>query len=406
MANDFYSKSGNPATRAQGSSATIRNEFLIVEQGFDKLPTLTGNGLKLVRINSGATALEAVSNIAANIVNTPAGNIAAVDVQSALNELDEEHYNPNYLINGKFGIWQRGTSLTAGTGKRYLADRFFTDSTGSTVAPSRQTFTLGQTDVVGNPTYFHESVVASSAGAGNYAKQVHRIEGVSQFSGQTVTLSFYGKADASKNIAIEFVQNFGTGGSPSAEVTAIGVTTKALTTSWQKHTVTVTLPSVSTKTLGSNSDDYLSVGIWFDAGSSFNSRTNSLGQQSGTFDIAMMKLESGSVATPFYDKNIGNDFSLCQRYYQESTVLGNADTSSSTFAGGSWLMPVEMRASPTLTYEDDVGNASKLTLNSVNNIAISSGSITATSSRIQCNALMASSFVNWFRFSYTLDAEL
>src|SRR5580765_739461 len=75
----------------------------------------------------------------------------------------------NRLINGNFDLWRRGTSLSAGTGKRYLADRFYTNSTGSTVAPSRQAFTLGQTNVPGEPKYFHRAVVVSSAGAGNFA---------------------------------------------------------------------------------------------------------------------------------------------------------------------------------------------------------------------------------------------
>lgn len=59
MANDFFSASGNPATASQGSSATMRAEFASIEDGFDKLPALTGNGDKVIVVNSGGTALEA-----------------------------------------------------------------------------------------------------------------------------------------------------------------------------------------------------------------------------------------------------------------------------------------------------------------------------------------------------------
>ena len=38
-----------------------------------------------------------------------------------------------------------------------------------------------------------------------------RIEGVRTFAGQTITVSFYAKADAVKNINIELRQDFGTG---------------------------------------------------------------------------------------------------------------------------------------------------------------------------------------------------
>jgi hypothetical protein len=59
--NDFYSDSGVPATGATGSSSTIRAEFQLIEAAFDKMPTLTGNGGKVIAVNSGATALEAVA---------------------------------------------------------------------------------------------------------------------------------------------------------------------------------------------------------------------------------------------------------------------------------------------------------------------------------------------------------
>lgn len=62
MANDFYQDSGNPATGSSGSSALIRAEFASVEAGFDKLPTLSTNGGKLVKINAGGTAMEAADD--------------------------------------------------------------------------------------------------------------------------------------------------------------------------------------------------------------------------------------------------------------------------------------------------------------------------------------------------------
>lgn len=61
MANNFFTASGNPATNSQGLSATMRAEFESIEDGFDKLPTMTGNGLKVVGINAAGTSLEAVA---------------------------------------------------------------------------------------------------------------------------------------------------------------------------------------------------------------------------------------------------------------------------------------------------------------------------------------------------------
>ena len=272
--------------------------------------------------------------------------------------------NRSKIINGNFDVWQRGTSGSSG----YIADRWTTVSSGSTTAISRQSFTLGQTDVPDEPIYFHRVVVTSVAGAGSNAILVQRVEGVRNLAGQAATLSFWAKADASKNIAAEFVQVYGSGGSPSSATIAIGVTTIALTTAWQKFTVTVNIPSISGKTLGTAGDDFLSMNFWFDAGGDFNGRTNSLGQQSGTFDIAQVQLEAGDTATPFEHRSYGQELALCQRYYQTTfttkapqngTSISNVDnyyapawmhSSGSATVGSRVEFAVPMRAVPTITY--------------------------------------------------------
>jgi hypothetical protein len=225
----------------------------------------------------------------------------------------------NRIINGNFDHWERGTSFT---GSEYGADRWFSGRVGTTHTATRQGFTLGQTDVPGEPTEYHRTVVSSVAGASNFALLAQKIEDVRTIAGQQVTISFWAKVDATKNIAVELEQFFGTGGSPSANVTAIGTTKVSIGTSWQKLTVTATVPSISGKTLGTDGNHCLALQIWFDAGSNFNARTDSLGQQSGTFEIAQVQIEPGAVATPFEQRPIGTELALCQRYYQkfESTA--------------------------------------------------------------------------------------
>tara|TARA_R110000803_G_scaffold79057_3_gene144472 strand:+ start:2539 stop:3525 length:987 start_codon:yes stop_codon:yes gene_type:complete len=257
----------------------------------------------------------------------------------------------NAIINGNFDIWQRATSQTA---SNYgSADRWRHNISGSTQAVSRQAFTLGQTDVPNNPKYYSRTVVSSVAGAGSLVIMNQRIEGVGTFAGTTATLSFWAKADASKNIAIEFYQNFGTGGSPSTAVDEIGVTTVALTTSWAKHTVSAAIPSINGKTLGTNGNDNLQVSIWLDAGSTYNARTNSLGQQSGTFEFSQVQMEAGSVATTFEPRSVGEELALCQRYFQSTGVLAFFNVGRFTASAGAGLnflhFENEMRASPTLS---------------------------------------------------------
>jgi hypothetical protein len=263
----------------------------------------------------------------------------------------------NRIINGNFDIWQRGESQqSSGYGS---ADRWSLQHSGSTKTASQQAFTAGQTEVPGNPKYYLHHEVSSVAGTGNYCAPIQRIEGVETLAGQTATISFWAKADANKNIATEISQRFGTGGSPSAGVDGIGVTTHALTTSWQKFTATVSIPSISGKTIGSDGNDRFDLLFWFEAGSDFNSRTNSLGQpNNGTtyeVDIAQVQVEEGSVPTPFEHRPYGTELALCQRYFQrfESTntdaAIGFGMTTSATRAIIYVPWKVTMRAAPTIS---------------------------------------------------------
>ena len=256
----------------------------------------------------------------------------------------------NQIINGDFLFWQRATSQTS---SGYDSnDRWTNRHSGSTKTTSRQTFTLGQTDVPGNPKYYSRTVVTSSAGASNYVIQTQRIEGVGTLAGKTATLTFYAKADSTKNIATSFTQRFGTTGSPSSDVTGIEATTHALTTSWQKFSVTVDIPSISGKTLGTDNNDNLDLFFWFDAGSDFDAQNNSLGQQSGTFDIAHVSLVEGDATNeddPFSPRHIQQEFALCKRYYERMpgyNFAGFCATGTSAFAAIKYL---PKRATPTLS---------------------------------------------------------
>jgi hypothetical protein len=72
--------------------------------------------------------------------------------------------------------------------------------------------------------------------------------------------------------------------------------------------------------LGLTVNNYLGLVIFFDAGSDFNARTDSLGQQSGTFEIAQVQIEPGGVATPFEHRPIGTELALCQRYFYRPNI--------------------------------------------------------------------------------------
>lgn len=282
---------------------------------------IAGSPGALDTLNELAEALGDDANFAATVTNLLALKSNSADVYSKAASDDRYLVNSgplagfrNAIINGNFDIWQRGTSHVApGYGS---ADRWNNLRAGSSCTISRQAFALGQTEVPNSPTYFCRAIVTSTAGAANYSALSQNIEGVGTFAGQTVTVSFWAKADVARSIAIELVQLFGAGGSPSAAVKSIGVTKVLLGTAWQKLKATVTLPSVSGKTLGTDGDSSLTLVIWFDAGSNYNSRTQSLGQQFGAFDIAQVQLEPGAVDTVFERRPVATELNLCKRYGQ------------------------------------------------------------------------------------------
>lgn len=265
-------------------------------------------------------------------------------------DFEKVAFGKNYIINGGFNYWNYDTIQTKnGYGSD---DRWININTGSTKTHSRVASTDTERAFFNSP-YFSRTVVASVAGASNNVGKTHKIENVTKLAGKTITISFWAKADSAKNIAIELQQVFGTGGTPSEAVISISSQLIALTSTWQKKTITVTLPPIVGKTLGTDGVHTSSTNIvfWFDAGSDHNARTANLGQQSGTFDIAEVKLEEGSVATPWtpYEGEFGGEIQACQRYYQ---IVAWSDRKTATAAGQylhqSIRLPITMRVTPTI----------------------------------------------------------
>lgn len=196
----------------------------------------------------------------------------------------------NVFLNGDMSVWSLGTGPFTVSGS-YSADNVQLLLTTSTASVTQQAL-----DVTDPFAYAVRTAVTSGGVAGSLAAQYFVFNNVRTFAGETVTLSFYARATASgKFLSTEIAQNFGSGG--SAQVTSIGTTKIALSTSLTRYSYTFTMPSLAGKTIGTG--HFIGILIWFDAGSNWNSRSSSLGNQSGTFDITGMQLERGSVATPF-----------------------------------------------------------------------------------------------------------
>ena len=326
----------------------------------------------------------------------------------------------NKIINGNFDIWQRNTTqTTSGYGSD---DRWRNENSGSTKVHSQQTFALGQTDVPGNPKYFSRTVVTSVAGATNFVTKAQRIEYVETLAGKTATLSFWAKADSTKNLGYDIYQMFGTGGSPSGNVTA-SIGNIALTSNWTRYTITFNVPSVSGKTKGSDGNDSFIVRFWFDAGSSYTGGSLTVGQQSGTFDIAQVQLEEGSEATEFEQRPLTTEIQLCQRYFEKSytlntpqgtvTQVGMVTTASMNTSdfynlGFTKFQTVKRSISPVIVPYSPFDGSLGVLYNIALNTNQGNSGVTGTSDnsfRVNCsNSAMTAA--NAFGYHYTADAEL
>lgn len=275
----------------------------------------------------------------------------------------------NKIINGNFSIWQRGTTqTTTGYGS---CDRWKHNHNGSTKTVSQQP--IGPGAFAFEDRFYCRTVVSSVVGAANYVGALYAVEDVRTFAGKKVTLTFWARTTGTdKPIAIELAQLFGTGGSPSAALLGIDVKKVVLSSTlgvggFQKYSLTFEIPSISGKTIGTNDDSSLTVVFWFDAGSNFNDRTLSLGQQSGTFDIAHVSLVEGDAtgeSDPFSPRHPQQELELCQRYYQVLYfIVGTSGLSNSNASINQTAIPVRMRATPSQTVTFDGGTGATFSLN-------------------------------------------
>jgi len=264
------------------------------------------------------------------------------DLSGTLNTIQSVEYaaGKNKIINGDFGIWQRGTTFTNPANGAYTSDRMRLgyDGTGGTLTVSQQSFTPGTAPVAGyESSYFYRyawSVAQTTATTNTVIGQ--NIEDVRTFAGQTITISFYAKADTTRTITPQILQRFGSGGSTT--VTASG-TALNITTSWARYSSTFSVPSISGKTIGTAN----SFGINLNSGT-----LNAI----YTFDIWGLQVEASLTASDFATATgtLQGELAACQRYLP--SIRGQYSTLNGFFVsttGGvfNYNFPVEARVAPT-----------------------------------------------------------
>jgi len=281
----------------------------------------------------------------------------------ALTAAAAQSQNTNAIINGAFDIWQRGTTFTgSGTYSIYGADRWLNNAKNGTVTQSRQAFPFGTKLGQNTPRFFLRQSTTGHTLGSDFSLVAQRIEGVRSFAGETVTvLGWARRASGSGNVTAEIAQNFGTGGSPSGDAFAPPIKL-SLTGSLEPFAATITIPSVSGKSIGTNGDDYLALNFFTSSGYAYNARTYYLGIQTIDVDLWGIHILQGTHGVEACDNYVAprvvDELPRCQRYCYSLVPKGTPIYSriGVVFSSGTAVshMPVSlpqvMRKTPSLLY--------------------------------------------------------
>ena len=271
--------------------------------------------------------------------------------------------NKNYLINGSFAVSQRATSFTssANNDDAYTLDRWYILSDGNDAIDVTQ-----ETSTVPTNGQFAIALDVETANKKFGIAQIIENKNCLGLIGNTVTFSFKAKVSATTkldNVKAAIVSWSGTADSVTSDIisawgaegtnpTLIANATfentpanLSVTTSYATYSVTAAVDTASTKNV--------IVFIWSDVTDT----------TAGDFlYISEAKLEVGSSASAFENRDIGVEILQCQRYYQRMGYTDQSytfyDTGSvQTATQGIFIISLltEMRIAPSVTFVN-VGN--------------------------------------------------
>lgn len=318
--------------------------------------------------------------------NNPVSNASQID-GVVINENNENVATTsnlvgfkNYIINGNFDIWQRGTSFSPISSTFFTADRWWLDWNGvaSGLSASKQ------------PGSVRDNSLCIQRTGGASMQVYQMVENQGNLSNKTFTFSALVRSP--NNGTIYFRVGDGRAG-----------------TNFFYEQTPVTLEAniakkiVFTLQLGQVSADALFVGIATTCTSLY---------------IDAVQMEEGSVATPFEQRPIGLELSLCQRYYENTysngVGVGSASVLGAKFSqvgvanaaqGFTFIEP--KRIPPTVTIYSPSG-----TLNCVwTNTDTNGGNVSAYNIGTKGVRYLNNTSANWtapsyITFHYIADAEL
>lgn len=240
---------------------------------------------------------------------------------NSFNPLNNQVAGKNFVINGNFDFFQRGSLSTTSGG--YGLDRWYNESSGS---GSAVTVTQQTTGVPDNSRFCFRSTTSASAGYGNQYQFIET-SNVRQLWGKTVTLSIKLRRSSgfntSLNIGIDKSSTVDAGmaaswtGSAALTISNANLPTGTGSSDWYTATVSTVIPT-------DGSANSLRVFI-----------TQTATTTSSYYEVSQVQLEVGPSATQFSRAGgtIGGELALCQRYYQKSYNLSDVPGTAGAGSG-------------------------------------------------------------------------
>ena len=305
---------------------------------------------------------------ASTVSNTPAGNIAATDVQGALNELDTEKASKQYVdaranyandsINGQFRVAQAGTSFPAPVTNTYDLDGWLfryigtgvvtvAQATGSTTGKLARAVTVTTAD--------------AAIAAGNYYASVTKIEGhdavkyLAEAStvGVTVSAPVIGiHCIAIYNGTSTYVQEVDilVANTPQAVVLNFPLT-PVIASAVNAWGLEIRFTNACGATYQTTADAWNAGDFYATA-----NQVNDMATISNVFTLEDVTFNLGTSVVPD-TATYEQDLARCQRYYKEFTQIklrnGAALSENVIFERS---LPVEMRVAPTVTFTTALGS--------------------------------------------------
>jgi len=244
----------------------------------------------------------------------------------------------NYIINGGFDIWQRGTAAIDNIANAaFHPDRWFAITDGVANVNSSRIDISSQG--IGSQYAWR---LERTSGTNRWVA-IQMAEGALSMIGKTLTLSFYLRKGSAltSNITYDISTRATKFGTTYDRSIGTILNSNLNTSTFTRFSTTFTITSAT----ASASADLFEIEI----------SASQAGASNAFFEIAGLQLEEGTIATPFRrnQPNIQAELAACQRYYWRFTQIDNYRWLTTAMSWGASevvvaiKLPVTMRATPS-----------------------------------------------------------